>query len=861
MMKQYMDIKRQNPDCLLFYRLGDFYEMFFEDAITASRELDLTLTGRDCGMDKRAEMCGVPFHAVETYLSRLLAKGFKVAVCEQLTDPSAGKGIVDRGVVRIFTPGTVVEDQMLESGRNHYLVGLDYRYNAVGLAVVDVSTGEFRIGEIAGERWAGLLRDRLCRLQPAEIIAHTNIYEKRNLWQPPPERLDVPVYECALGFDYADASIRLEFHFHIRSIAQSQFSSLHAGVCAAGGVLLYLVETQKNALTHINELSLYKQDGQMMLDEATRRNLELVETMRSREKRGSLLWLLDKTVTPMGGRMLRRWLEQPLGDKEAIDHRLEAVTQLHSDVMWRDEMRELLRNVHDLERMPSRIEYPTFNGRDALLLCESISNLPLLMDALSQKAQALCLQDIAQQMDDLQDLRRLLHDAISPTTPANTRDGGIFKEGYNAQLDQLRALAGGGKDWLAHYEQQEREATGIKSLRVRYNRVFGYYIDVTNTNQHLVPDRYVRRQTLANSERYTTMELKEAEDRILSAEADSIDLENQLFQDIRQQCRQEVPRIQRTARLLAQLDALLSLAVVAAERKYTCPQMHTGDKMYIVEGRHPVVEAMIDRPFVPNDIYMDDAENRCMIMTGPNMAGKSTYLRQVALIALMAHCGSFVPAQTAEIPILDRIFTRVGASDDLSSGQSTFMVEMNEVAAILSAATRKSLLILDEVGRGTSTYDGLSIAWAVVEHVSDPETLGAKTLFATHYHELTELEMHMPGVLNFHVAVHEEGRDVIFMHKIVRGCTDRSFGIHVARMAGLPEDILERAEEILKKLEATDLDNPQTWEWRLSQRQPQIQYVKLIDKLRQLDMTQLSPIQAINSLYELQLMLADEEKT
>lgn len=806
MMRQYMEIKEQVPDALLFFRLGDFYEMFFDDAKTASRELEITLTGRDCGLDERAPMCGVPHHSAESYISRLIEKGYKVAICEQVTDPSEANGLVERQVVRIVTPGTVMEASMLEEKSNHYIVSLLQNGDSYGLSFCDISTGEFLLTEITQEGGTVLLLDELSRLNPRELIVNTGMQMQEKLLHTIKERLGVyvSVYQD-WAYAYPTARDTLLRHFKVHSLAGYGCAEMEYGVCAAGALLSYLSETQKNALSHIGELKTYYPQSYMVLDISTRRNLELTESIRSQERKGSLLWLLDKTGTAMGGRMLKKWVQQPLVDKAGIEGRLNAVETLIEKDEVLSILADTLKEVYDLERLMGRIAYGTANGRDLIALKTSLTQLPAVRDLTSEMDAGL-LKTYHDQIDELKDIADLIESSILEDCPLTIREGGVIKEGWNKELDRYRNAMGEGKQWIAEMEKKERERTGIKNLKVGFNKVFGYYLDVTKSNYELVPGDYVRKQTLANSERYITQELKEMEDTILGAEEKSLRLEYRLFTEIRDRINEAIGRIQTTAEALASLDALVSFARVSQKNGYVRPGIRTDGALSIKSGRHPVVEHTLPHEqFVPNDTELDLDTSRFMILTGPNMAGKSTYMRQVALITLMAQIGCYVPADSAEIGIVDRIFTRVGASDDLASGQSTFMVEMNEVSNILHHATGRSLLILDEIGRGTSTYDGLSIAWAVVEHICQDEQLGCRTLFATHYHELTELEGKIAGVKNFSITVREHGEDIIFLRRIVRGGTQKSLGIQVARLAGLPNAVIGRAGELLKLLESADI--------------------------------------------------------
>lgn len=851
MMQQYMEVKSKYKDCILFYRLGDFYEMFFDDALTASRELELTLTGRDCGLSERAPMCGVPYHAVETYLDRLIEKGYKVAICEQMEDPALAKGLVQRDVIRVVTPGTVIESGMLDERSNNFLLSVCFSGEKAGLAFADVSTGEFFVHQV--EDAGRTLADEVTRISPVEIIASDLVRLREYV-----NRDDLSMSErLGTTFQYQNASETLCKHFHLQDLSPLGLTDEYRlAAQAAGALMRYLDETQKNALEHITELRIYQGGDTMLLDRNTRRNLELTESLRSRTKKGSLLWLMDKTSTAMGGRLLRSWIEQPLVNREEILRRLDAVEEFTSQHVLTMTLSEELQGVYDVERLLSKVSYKSLNARDCLSLCASLKKVPGIRNLLSG-AQSQGVQAVYALLDPLEDLTGLLERAIHPDAPPVISEGGIIRDGYSAILDEYRSAATNGKQWIIDLEAKEREATGIKNLRIQYNRVFGYYIEVTKSYYDMVPMRYQRRQTLANSERYITPELREIEQKIVGAQEQSVRLELQLFTEIREKIAGEIVRIQHTAQGLKTLDALLSLAKVAVSNHYVRPEITQDGSLEIVEGRHPVVEqTMQEGGFVPNDAVMDQDQARMLIITGPNMAGKSTYMRQVALITLMAHLGSFVPAKSAKIPIVDRIFTRVGASDDLASGQSTFMVEMSETAYILRNATRHSLIILDEIGRGTSTFDGLAIAWAVVEYLCDPARVGAKTLFATHYHELSELEGHVEGVQNYCISVKEHGEDVIFLRKIVRGGADKSFGIHVARLAGVPHPVLVRAHEIQARLEVSDVNKigQNILEEGTARENEQVSLfdvgkTEIINELQNLDVMALTPIDAMNKLF------------
>lgn len=803
MMTQYVETKKQYPDCILFYRLGDFYEMFFEDALTASKELEITLTGKECGLEERAPMCGVPYHAVDSYLYKLVQKGYKVAIAEQMEDPKLAKGLVKREVIRVVTPGTITSSQALDETKNNYLMGIVYIGDTYGISTCDMTTGDYLVTEVEGER---NLLDEIHKFAPSEIICNEAFYMSSIDLDDLKNRYHVAVSSLDSHY-FSDDSCRkvLKEHFHVSTLDGLGLADYDAGVIAAGAVMEYLYETQKNSLAHIVTITPYTTGQFMIIDTSTRRNLELVETLREKQRRGSLLWVLDKTKTAMGARLMRTMIEQPLIRKEQIIERQNAIEELNMSYISREEIREYLGPVYDLERLIGRITYKSANPRDLIAFRNSLKMLPFIRDILKEFHSAV-LKEIHEDMDPLQDLYDLIERAIVEEPPIVTREGGMIKEGYNEEADRLRHAKTEGKTWLAELEARERDKTGIKNLKIKYNKVFGYYFEVTNSFKDLVPDYFIRKQTLANAERYTTDELKNLEDIILGAEDKLFSLEYDLFCDVRDQISGEVNRIQTTAKAIAGLDVFSSLSLVATRNNYVKPKINEKGTIHIKNGRHPVVELMLkDDLFVANDTVLDNNKNRISIITGPNMAGKSTYMRQTALIVLMAQIGSFVPADEADIGVCDRIFTRVGASDDLASGQSTFMVEMTEVANILRNATRNSLVILDEIGRGTSTFDGLSIAWAVVEYISNTRVLGAKTLFATHYHELTELEDTMSGVTNYCIAVKEQGDDIVFLRKIIKGGADKSYGIQVAKLAGVPDQVITRAKELVEELSSADI--------------------------------------------------------
>ena len=843
--------------------------MFFDDAITASKELEITLTGKNCGLEERAPMCGVPYHAVDSYLNRLVSKGYKVAICEQMEDPKLAKGIVKRDVIRIVTPGTNLDMQALDETKNNYIMSIVYIADRFGLSVADVTTGEYMVTEIES---SGKMMDELTKFMPSEIICNEAFYMSGMNLDDLKNRLGITIYSLdAWYFDDALCRKTLMEHFQVKSLQGLGLEDYDCGMIAAGALLKYLEETQKNSLSHLSRLTTYTTGNYMVLDSSTRRNLELVETLREKQKRGSLLWVLDKTKTAMGARTLRKYVEQPLIDKASIKKRQDAIEELKNNAICREEIREYLGPVYDLERLVGKITYQSANPRDLIAFQSSLSMLPPIKCIL-EDMQSELLKEIYGEMDTLEELCTLVKEAIMEDPPLAMKEGSIIREGYNEEVDRLRRAKSDGKGWLAELEAKEREKTGIKNLRIRYNKVFGYYLEVTNSFKNLVPDYYVRKQTLANAERYIIPELKELEDTILGAEDRLCALEYELYCEVRNKIAGEILRIQTTAKAIAKLDVIASLALVAERNNYVRPKINEKGVIDIKDGRHPVVEKMIPNDmFICNDTYLDDKKNRISIITGPNMAGKSTYMRQTALIVLMAQIGSFVPASSANIGLVDRIFTRVGASDDLASGQSTFMVEMNEVANILRNATSKSLLILDEIGRGTSTFDGLSIAWAVVEHISNSKLLGAKTLFATHYHELTELEGKIDNVNNYCIAVKEKGDDIVFLRKIVKGGADKSYGIQVAKLAGVPDSVINRAKEIVEELVNADItarvkEIAVQGENQKKKPQKKLDEVDLaqfslfdtvkdddvLKELKELDISHMTPIDAMNKLYQLQ---------
>ena len=869
MMQHYLQTKEEYPDCILFYRLGDFYEMFFEDAKIVSRELELTLTGKSCGQEERAPMCGVPFHAYESYMNRLVAKGYKVAICEQMEDPKQAKGMVRREVIRVVTPGTNINEQALDEGKNNYIMCIVSLSDQFGVASADITTGDFFVTEVDSKR---RLLDEIYKFSPTEVVCNEALFMSGLDIDDLKNRVGIVLYSLENWyFDDSLCENTLKEHFRVNSLEGLGLADLECGMIASGSLLKYLYETQKNSLEQISAIHPYTTGKFMVLDSSTRRNLELVETLREKAKRGSLLWVLDKTKTAMGARMLRSFVEQPLIEKEEIEGRLDAIEELMQRAIDREELREYLNPVYDLERLLTRITYQSANPRDLTAFKSSIGMIPhirgILLELQSKEIQGIC-----EDMDTLEDLYTLIDAAIEEEPPITVREGGIIKDGYHEEIDRLREAKSQGKNWLAELEAKEREKTGIKNLKIKFNKVFGYYLEVTNSFKDLVPDYYTRKQTLTNAERYITPELKEMEDMILGAEDKLVQLEYELFRELREQIAKNVVRIQKTAKALAKIDVFASLALISEQNHYCRPSLNQNGRIDIKNGRHPVVEKMINNDmFIANDTYLDNQKNRISVITGPNMAGKSTYMRQTALIVLMAQIGCFVPAETADIGIVDRIFTRVGASDDLASGQSTFMVEMTEVANILRNATGNSLLILDEIGRGTSTFDGLSIAWAVVEHISNPKLLGAKTLFATHYHELTELEGKLDNVNNYCIAVKEKGDDIVFLRKIVKGGADKSYGIQVAKLAGVPDSVIERAKEIAEELGRHDIvdfteilsnkKNSATKKKKEHLDEVDLTQMSLFDavndndiieELKEIDVGNLTPIEALNKLYELQ---------
>ena len=857
MMQNYLKTKEEYKDCILFYRLGDFYEMFFDDAITASRELELTLTGKDCGQEERAPMCGIPYHAAETYVARLISKGYKVAICEQLEDPKTAKGIVKRDVIRVVTPGTVIESNLLEEKKNNYIMAIYKNGIYFGMSVCDLSTGDFRMTQIRDTNNFAMLMDEISRYSPSEIVVNELMFNSTEEIIKIKERFETYISKSN-GFSQNVNEIKERSRIVNEDDKEiEKLDDYILAITAANGLIAYLVDTQKNNLEYLNKILLYNTSKYMSLDINARRNLEITEKLRDKSKKGTLLWVLDKTSTSMGGRLLRRWLNDPLIDECHINRRLESVKELKEDIILRGDIVDSLKKVYDIERLASKISYGSANGRDLISLKNSTAQLPGIKTILS-KAKSQMLKDLYGELDELQDIYAIIDKAIVDEPPISVKEGGLIKLGYDEEIDRLKTATTDGKNWVLKLEAEEREKTGIKGLKVGFNKVFGYFIEVTKSNLSQVPDRYIRKQTLANCERYITEDLKRLENEILGAEEKVINLEYNAFVEIRDEIEKNVQRVQKSANIISILDVLASFATVADDMNYVMPTVDNSGIIDIKDGRHPVIEKIIGgSEFVPNDTYLDKGENRLSIITGPNMAGKSTYMRQVALITLMAQCGSFVPASYAKIGVVDKIFTRVGASDDLSMGQSTFMVEMMEVATILKEATQNSLVILDEIGRGTSTYDGLSIAWAVAEYISDKEKCGAKTLFATHYHELIQLEEKLEGVKNYSIAVKEKGEDIIFLRKIISGGTDESYGVHVAKLAGVPKAVTTRANEVLRSIERKNVLNEKKLEKENKKEtagQLDMYNYKLAEiahEIDKIDLNQLTPIDALNTLLKM----------
>ena len=863
MMKQYLEIKKQYPDAILFFRLGDFYEMFFDDAKTASRELELTLTGKSCGLEERAPMCGVPFHSADTYIAKLVSKGYKVAICEQTEDPAEAKGLVSRDVIRVVTKGSVIENSMLDDSKNNYLTCVYLSENGGGICFTDVSTGVLNVTSFSGKGTENKLINELGVFSPSEIVLNRRCADNKAVASFITKRMEA---SCEVypeeSFSFEACLSECENHFSEDKLSSSGIKESPEAVVAVGAAIRYLKDVQKNEVENITDINFYSENQYMKIDFSTKRNLEITETMRNREKKGSLLWVLDKTKTSMGKRLLRTWLEKPLVSYAAITKRQNAVDELVSNGTYISELQFALSDIFDIERLITRVVYETANAKELNSLKQTLEQLPLVRAALS-KMKSTYLKQLCSCVDLLEDVYELIDAAIDPEAPFSVREGGMIRDGFNEELDSLRYIEKNGKQYITDIETAEKEKTGIPKLRIGYNRVFGYYIEVTNSYKALVPDTYIRKQTLANCERYITQELKDLESKVLGAQERSVKLEYEIFCQVRKAVANEYNRIQQTACAVAAADVLCSLAEVAVENNYVCPSMHDNSVIEIIDGRHPVVEKVLrDTPFVPNDTYLDCADNRCAIITGPNRAGKSTYMRQVALICLMAQIGSFVPAKRAELSIIDSIYTRVGASDDLASGQSTFMVEMNEVASILKSAGKNSLIILDEVGRGTSTFDGMSIARAVLEYIADKRKIGAKTLFSTHYHELTELEGKLDGVKNYNISVKKRGSTITFLRRIVRGPADGSYGIEVAKLAGVPSGVVNRAREILLELENEDrkLKTAAKAEFGAEEEEAEepLQLSlesklddEIIDELKNIDTDTLTPLEALTTLYKL----------
>lgn len=864
MMQHYLDTKKDYKDSILFYRLGDFYEMFFDDAILASRELELTLTGKECGQEERAPMCGVPFHAAENYIARLISKGYKVTICEQMEDPKQAKGIVKREVIRVVTPGTVIESNLLDEKKNNYIMSVYKSGIYFGIAVCDVSTGDFRATQIKETNNFSAALDEISRYSPAEIVVNNLMYDTTEEIAKIRERFQIYISKQEDNkFSNNVEELTSKYNVVDESENKIEINDKTLCICAINGLLTYILETQKTNLDHINKIILYNNTKYMCLDINARRNLELTEKLRDKSKKGTLLWVLDKTSTSMGGRRLRRWINDQLLDIEKINKRLNSVKELKDNPILRGDIADLLKKVYDIERLVGKISYGNANARDLISLKNSVKQLPELKKIMSNTESTL-LKELYNELDILEDIYNIIDVAIVEEPPISVKEGGIIKKGYNEEIDKLKMATTDGKNWLIQLEANEREKTGIKGLKVGFNKVFGYYIEVTKSNISLVPDRYIRKQTLTNGERYVTEELKKLENELLGAEEKVINLEYNAFCEIREIIEKQLLRIQRTADIVATLDVLNSFAIVAEDMNYCMPIVDNSGIIDIKGGRHPVIEKILPSgEFVDNDTYLDKEDNRFSIITGPNMAGKSTYMRQVALITLMAQCGSFVPATFARLGVVDKIFTRIGASDDLSMGQSTFMVEMMEVATILKEATQNSLVILDEIGRGTSTYDGLSIAWAVAEYMSDKEKCGAKTLFATHYHELIGLEQKIQGVKNYSIAVKEKGEDIIFLRKIVAGGTDESYGVHVAKLAGVPQTVTKRSNEILRTLERKSILGSKEQEKenkKIAEGQLDMYNYKLAEiahEIDKIDLNSLTPIDALNTLVKIKDKMAN----
>ncbi|PAB61143.1 DNA mismatch repair protein MutS [Anaeromicrobium sediminis] len=881
MMRQYLDIKNKYKDCILFFRLGDFYEMFFEDAKTASRELEITLTGKSCGLEEKAAMCGVPFHSAQNYIAKLIEKGYKVAIAEQVEDASKAKGLVKRDVVKVVTPGTVMDAELLKDNENNYIMSIYVDEGGIGIAYSDISTGRLNSTQIIDDNPLGALIDEIVKTKPREIIINKNTHNGINI-ELEIGKIISPYISLFDGwaYDLEYGQNKILKQLNILSLDGIGLSDKNYSICAVGSLLEYIETTQKSSISFIQNIRFYYLDNYMVLDKFTRRNLELAETMREKSKKGSLLWVLDKTNTAMGARQIKKWVEEPLKNADEIQGRLDGVEELKNNFLVMEELKDYLKSVYDLERLAVRISYGNANGRDMTALKTSLEQLPNIKNTISNMESSK-IKEIRERIDTSQEVTEIIENAIVENPPVTIKEGGIIKDGYNEELDELRYISRGGKEWISNLENMEKEKTGIKSLKIGFNKVFGYYIEVTKSNLSLVPEDYIRKQTLANAERYITPELKEVEAKVLGAQDKIVELEYDIFLSLREKIKEHSLQIQKTASEIAQLDALLSFAHISNEYNYVKPEINFEGKIHIENGRHPVVERMMtDEIFVGNDTLLNKDENRFSIITGPNMAGKSTYMRQVALITLMSQIGCFVPADRANIGIVDRIFTRVGASDDLAQGQSTFMVEMSELANILNNATKDSLIILDEIGRGTSTYDGLSIAWAVVEHISNIKNIGAKTLFATHYHELTDLEDTLDGVKNYCIDVKENDGNVVFLHKIIKGSADQSYGIEVAKLAGVKNDVIDRAKGILEKLESDHvkptIDYDEVKEDKVEYKEEKIQEVekeiavceqqldffvpsedsKIVEELRKINILEMTPMDAMNELYKLKKLIS-----
>lgn len=855
MMQQYMEIKKEYQDYILFFRLGDFYEMFFEDAVIASKVLEITLTARGCGLEEKAPLAGIPYHAAEAYLAKFVSNGYKVAICEQIEDPKMAKGIVKRAVTRIITPGTVTDPNMLNDGMNNYILCIFENDDRFGLAYSDITTSEFKTTYFSEDNNIETVINEILKINPKEIVLDDSHSHNERLMAFFIDNNYILTTFNHANFKYNNAELTIKRMFKVYAIESLGLSENQESAVASGALLSYIEDTQKVTLLHFNHIDVYKHDSFMILDKFTRRNLELSETMRGNDKKGSLLWVLDKTATAMGARNLRKWIEEPLLSKKEIEKRLSTVEYFYNNIAVRQDLSEYLSRIYDLERLSSKLVYGTVNARDMLALKQSLKHLPDIKNLLSN-SENFNLTNIIDELDMLEDIHSILDMSINEDPPIALKEGNLIKTSYNEDLAELRDIILNGKGWILKLEKEERAKTGISSLKIRFNRIFGYYIEVTNRNLDLVPEHYIRKQTLANAERYIYPELKDIETKILNAEDKINTIEYDIFIEVKEQVLEHILRIKGVARVLSQIDTLLSFAIVSYNNDYIMPEIVEDGAIVIEDGRHPVVEHIAkDELFVPNNTILNQDDNRFYIITGPNMAGKSTYLRQVALITLMGQIGCFVPASKCKISIVDRIFTRVGASDDLSQGQSTFMVEMNELSNILHNATKNSLIILDEIGRGTSTYDGLSIAWSVVEYLTKTGDIGAKTMFATHYHELTELEGKFPGVRNYCISVKESGDDIIFLRKIIRGGASRSYGIQVAKLAGIPDQVITRAKEILKELEEHDINNNissiSKSVFVLEDKVVNLPKDEIIEALKEIDILKLNPIEAMNTLYKL----------